>query len=438
MEAPHREVSEPQVEVPPLGLAYLAGVLEREGHEVKVVDMNLHRRLEEDLEGADLVGISCYTHNYHLAVRIMKAAKASGTPVVVGGPHVTALAEEALEDGFDYVIRGEGEPAITVLAAALEGRGNLEEVPGLVYRRGGKLGKNRMQRVKDLDSLPLPARHLLELHRYSFPGAVATSRGCANTCSICSSRLVSGMLRLRRAEGVLAEVESLVGQGIDSFFFVDPNFASDRRRTLEICRGLKSLGVGWSAELRLDHMDRELIEEMAASGCRVVRFGIESGCQRMVDTIRKGIEVQGVLETVRDLSESGITPVCGFMVGFPGETREDFAKTIGLAKEIRDMGGEATFSILTPYPGTGIYNHAEDLGIRILHRRWWEYHHLNPVLETGGFTPDGLREALFDALAEYHGISIPRAGPEQEDAPGIVKILEGVERRSFRSLAMTK
>jgi radical SAM superfamily enzyme YgiQ (UPF0313 family) len=441
VEAPHSEVSEPHTDVPPLGLAYMAAFLEEGGHEVRITDMNLGRDLvgeldfAGDLVWADLVGISCYTHNYHLACRIMEEARSKGKTTVIGGPHSCALPEEVLGDGFDFAVTGDGEYAMKALAGALEGHGSLEEVPGIVYRVGGEIKRNPMKRVKDLDTLALPARHLLDLEKYSFPGAVSSSRGCANTCIICSSRLVSGALRHRSTEGVLEEVKILKDEGIDEIFFVDPNFASHRDRTLEICRGLEDLNVRWFAELRLDHVDPEVIRAMGASGCKVIRFGIESGSKRVIKTIKKGIDITRVEDVVKDFVANGIVPVCGFMIGHPRETREEFEMSRELALAVRDLGGEATFSIFTPYPGTMPFLNARSLGMNITSSDWRRYHHLTPVIETGDFTREDLKALVFDALLEYYDIVLPGA----EDDPGppkITTICEGVKRRSFRSIAL--
>lgn len=435
VETPHSEVSEPHTDVPPLGLAYMAAFLEEGGHQVRIADMNLEMEVTGDMAWADLVGISCYTHNYHLAVKIKEEARSMEKPTVIGGPHACALPEDIMGDGFDYAVMGDGEYAIMALADALETHGSLEGVPSLVYMVGDEIKKNPMKRVKDLDALPLPARHLLDLDKYSFPGAISSSRGCSNTCIICSSRLISGTLRHRSVKSVLAEVKMLKEKGIHEIFFTDPNFASDRKRTLEICRGLAELDVRWFAELRLDHVDQEVIEEMGASGCKVIRFGIESGSERIIETIKKGIDISRVEDVVKAFVANGIVPVCGFIIGHPGETPEDFEKSKELALKVRDLGGEATFSIYTPYPGTMTYNNAEALGMKILSRDWRRYHHLAPVIETENFKANDLRKALFEVLMEYYDIELPEA-QDHQGPPEITTIYEGVKRRSFRSIAL--
>ncbi|MEE8423537.1 MAG: radical SAM protein [Thermodesulfobacteriota bacterium] len=409
---------EEKTTVPPLNLAYIAAVCETAGFKVDIMDLNHgDKGLDKKIEDAGLIGISCFTHNYHDALDILRKTKEHGKKVVIGGPHVSFCYEEALRDGFDFVVRGEGEFVILELLKRLKEGGDLN-IRGLIFKENGKIRKNGVWRVENLDALPFPARHLLKLHKYTYPGAIATSRGCVNHCIFCSSRNISGRLRLRSAESVVEEITHLKNLGIDSFLVVDPNFAYDKKRTLEICNGVEELEMEWYAELRLDHVDGEVIRKMAGSGCRVVRFGIESGSQRIVDFIKKGIELKDLLKTIETFVKNGITPVCGFMIGHPHETGKDFEKTMKLAKKIKDLGGEATFAVQTPYPGTYLFKNAERLDVKILHKEWNDYHHLNPVIETESFTIDNLRRMLSDALL------MNREG--------------GAKRKSFRNIALSR
>ncbi|MFQ5800687.1 MAG: B12-binding domain-containing radical SAM protein [Candidatus Hydrothermarchaeales archaeon] len=431
IETPHGLASEEKVDVPPLGLAYIAAVAEKEGFSIEILDLNLGEdNIESRIKRAGTVGISCYTHNYPYALELLSTAKEHGKTVVIGGPHATPLYKDALSDGFDYVVRGEGEfPTLNLL----KGSG---DVRGLAFMQGGVPRANLVFRVKDLDSLPLPARHLLDIKRYSFPGALPTTRGCAHHCIFCSSRNQSGCLRARSVASLRSELEDLLSRGIESFFGTDPNFAFDRKRTLEFCCMVKDPGMEWFTELRLDHVDGEIIKEMSRSGCRVVRFGIESGSQRVVDFIKKGISIKNLEDVIRTFRHHRIVPVCGFMIGHPTETKKDFEMTLRLAKKVIALGGESTFAIQTPYPGTYLYNNAEKLGIKILTRDWREYHHLNPVVETENFSADDLREMLFDALLEISGTKLPEANIEDGDAPKMRRLMDGIERRSFRSICM--
>ncbi len=423
IEAKQKSPSEREITIPPLGLAYIAAVAEEKGYGVEIVDANLDgANLEEQIKNAKLVGISCYTHNYHEGLRILAHAKKYGKKTVLGGPHATALPEQVIIDGFDFVVVGEGELVIPELLKGLKG--------GVIQ---GDIKKRGVRRV-DLDTLPFPARHLLDLEKYTYPGAIATSRGCAYFCKYCSARAIAGKLRLRKAKDVVDEVSHLKSLGLDSFFIIDPNFAFDKGRVLEICEGVKDFGMEWFAELRLDHVDTEVIEAMAGAGCGVGRFGIESGSQRIVDLINKGIRVGDVPRIIETFVENGITPVCGFMIGHPTETKEEFEATLNLAVKIKELGGEATFAVQTPYPGSYLYRKADDIGIKILTHKWREYHHLNPVIETENFSNDDLRRMLFDSIAKIMDINILDL-ELSEEGPKIIKVCDGIERKSFRSIA---
>lgn len=406
---------EEKTDVPPLGLAYIAAVAEEEGFSVEIIDLNVKDEDPGDkIDDAGMVGVSFYTQNYHRAISVLEDAKARGKSVIAGGPHATPLYKDLLADGFDIAVRGEGEYPVCEL---LRRDGNPKGIRGLAYLENGRAVANGVWRVEDLDLLPLPARHLLDLEKYSFPGAIATSRGCDHSCIFCSSRNQSGTLRLRSAGSVVEEIHALREMGMRSFLVVDPNFAHSKGRVLEICDGIRDAGMEWYAELRLDHLDDELIKAMATAGCRVVRFGIESGSQRVVDAIRKGISLSMVERMVKALVDNGITPVCGFMVGHPNESKTDFEATLRLAERIRELGGEATFAVQTPYPGTYLYRNAAKLGIDILHHNWSSYQHLNPVISTREFSAEDLKELLRAAL---RGIG------------------EEKKRRSFRSIAKKK
>jgi radical SAM superfamily enzyme YgiQ (UPF0313 family) len=434
VEAEQKSPSEAKITTPPLGLAYIAAVSEERGYSVEIVDLNVDRaNLEEKIKEAGLVGISCYTHNYHDALNVLEMAKGHGRKVVIGGPHASFEYKEALRDGFDFAVRGEGEFVVPELLGSLKGDGKLE-IKGLVFEKNGEIRTKGVWRVEDLDALPLPARHLLDLERYTYPGAIATSRGCVYSCRYCSSRAISGHLRLRKAERVIEEIAHIKALGLDSFFVIDPNFAFDKERVIEICKGVEDLEMEWYAELRLDHVDIKVIKAMARAGCKVGRFGIESGCQRIVDLIRKDIRVKDVLRVVEAFVENSITPVCGFMIGHPTETEEEFEATLRLALKIKELGGEATFAVQTPYPGTYIRKNAEKLGIEILDKEWREYHHLNPVIETGNFSNDDLRRMLFDSIMKVMDIRLPEVEVTDE-RPEILNIGEGICRRSFRSIA---
>lgn len=438
VEVPHSSASEKRVAMPPLGLAYIAAMLEQRGHRVEILDLNLGKaKLEQRIAEAELVGVSSYTQNYPYALAVLEAAKEQGKLVAIGGIHATFRYEEVLRHGFNFAVRGEGELAFAELVSRLEKGKDVRSVKGIAYLSEGKAKSNGVWRVRDLDALPLPARHLLNLKAYALPGAIATSRGCAYSCVYCSSRAMSGKLRMRTPESVAREVEHLRSLGLSSFFVIDPNFAYDRKRALRICSLVSRLGMRWYAELRLDHVDEKLIEAMASAGCEVVRFGIESGSQEVVDAIKKEIALERLLDVVRKFVREGITPVCGFMIGHPWDTRESVEATIRLAEEVCSLGGEATFAVQTPYPDTYLFRHASELGLKLRSCNWWEYHHLNPVIETSHFSQDELRTLLFDALARLYKVEVPNVAPPGE-APAMLRVLPGVERRSFRSIALEK
>lgn len=442
IEAGEGEAKE-KADVIPLNLLYPASFCsDFQEAEIEVADLRLGKdlkKIDEKIERADLIGISCYTHNYKVALKILEKAKRvdKSKIVIAGGAHVTPLYREALSHGFDAVVRGEGELALYgIIKAILNGEDfRKKEIPGIAFKKNNKVFVNPVKRIYDLDSLPFPARDKVDIKSYYFPGAIATGRGCAYLCTFCSGRNQSGFLRLRRVESLLKELEEIKGMGIKSFFVIDPNFAFDKERVIEFCREVKKLGMHFYAELRLDQVDESIIKALAEADCRVVRFGIESGSQDMVDIIKKGINLSELLYKVKLLVKHGIKPICGFMLGLPNETREHHEKTLMVARKIVESGGEVNFAVLTPYPGTYIYRNAEKLGIKIKTRNWEEYHYLNPVIETENFKTHELRKMLFDATLHAYGIEINEDINLSEEKPEIFEFEKPIERKSLRKLA---
>lgn len=435
-----------KADVIPLNLLYPASFCDRflneSGIDIEVCDLRLKNELksiDRKIEKAKIIGISCYTHNYNIALKILRKAKSIDREkvVIAGGPHVTSLYREALEHGFDAVIRGEGEHAFYgIIKAFSKGKDfRRKNIPGIAFKKNSKIFVNPVKRINDLDKLPFPARKKIDIKSYYFPGAIATSRGCIYLCKFCAGRNQSGFLRLRSVESLLNELEEIKMLGINSFFVIDPNFAFDKKRVIKFCRRAKKLGMHFYAELRLDQVDEEIIKALSDADCRVVRFGIESGSQDMVEIIRKGINLEELLYKVKLLVKHGIKPICGFMIGLPKETEMHYKKTLEIAREIVEIGGEVNFAILTPYPGTYIYRNAEKLGIKIKTKNWQEYHYLNPVIETENFKREELRRMLFNAMLYAYGIRLDENISFNEEKPEIIELRKNFERKSLRKLA---
>ncbi|NTW99611.1 MAG: B12-binding domain-containing radical SAM protein, partial [Geobacteraceae bacterium] len=239
--------------LPPIGLLYVAASLEQAGHDVVVKDLAAEgERLDDaDIRRADLVGISADTTRAGKALAIARRAAAIGRPVVMGGPHPQFMAEDIFASGcVDYIVKGEGEIVFRNLLAALQNRDTVEAVKGLIIKDGRHLIETPAADPIDVEALPFPARHLVDLHRYRASMAdrpitpVVTSRGCPGACHFCSSSSFFGRgWRFRSAESVLAEIDEVYNRyGFRAVCFMDDNFTLAPPRVEQIADGIIERG----------------------------------------------------------------------------------------------------------------------------------------------------------------------------------------------------
>ena len=370
---------------PPLGLAYLAAFLERDDHDVNIIDLGLDPNvlLDEGIPqiveyNPDLIGITAMTSNYESALETSKLLKAAlPMPIVIGGPHATLFPERVLREScFDYLVYGEGEDTLCELAQALDSNPiepsteNLDQIQGLCYKEAGSIIKNPPRPLaRDLDGFPFPARHLFDLERYPLytPDgqrmiSLLSSRGCPYNCSYCFKGIMGRTYRQRSVDSILAEIHEIVDRyGIKNLYFVDDLFAADKRRLIEFTQRVieEELDIRWQCLARVDRIDQESLQQMQRAGCREIHYGIESGNQEMIDKIGKQITLSQVRQAVTWTRQAGIMVKGYFMLGLPGDTEETMEQTISFAEEL-DLD-EAMFSLTTPFPGTRLW---EDLCAR--------------------------------------------------------------------------
>jgi radical SAM superfamily enzyme YgiQ (UPF0313 family) len=397
---------------PPLGLCYIAAILEKNGFSVAIEDMHIDQKNTKDVidlvkkHKPKIVGISSSTPTYPNAKEIARyIRRSSNIPIIIGGIHATMMPRECLEDGFDAVVRGEGESTMLELAEFLiRKRGNLENILGISYRKREK-SKHTPARpfIKDLDDLPFPARHLIDLKKYHQEGAIISSRGCPAKCIFCSCGAFSGRrYRFRSPENVVKEVEEMIDKfGVKQFEFHDDTMTVFQDRMKKICRLLKPLGVEWGCQSRINAMDYKLAKIMCDAGCRAIQFGVESGNQKILDSIKKGITLEVVEKAVSAAKGAGIPNItCSFMIGHPEDTKKTVRDTIRFAKRLRKMGVITPISVLTPYPGTDIFEKRRKYGIKILSTNWDEYTFSRIVIETKNLKENDLRDLYIEGLTE--------------------------------------
>ncbi|MDY6965717.1 MAG: radical SAM protein [Halobacteriota archaeon] len=377
---------EKKVMAPSLGLGYLASALEQADFKVKIVDMFAELMGVYELAGfiemkrPYIVGITSNLRTCNNAILMAKTIKEidPDIKIIMGGPHASFFPENLLNSGFvDVVCMFEGEITICELMRHyLEGAPSLESIKGIAYKRDDVPVVNpRREFIKDLDSIPFPARHLFSLDRYWGKGSLITARGCPFSCIFCSARAMNGgTCRLRSPDNVLEEMEEMHRRyKIEEFAIVDDTFTVSNDHAFGICDLLlERLDVTWSCDSRVDAVTEELIKRMYNSGCRTIHFGIESGNNNVLKKIRKNIDKNVAKKAVKLANRTGLQVICDFIIGHPFDTRETVADTLNFARELKSIeknGGPEViihFSILAVAPGSYIYEHADELGVNVI------------------------------------------------------------------------
>jgi len=380
---------------PPLGVMYLSAVLKAAGHEVSVTDQchpeYSDERFVRSLAAGppDLVGISVLSNmDYPAAVDLTRRIKRElpAVRIVMGGVFATINADKiiASEKSIDVVGRGEGEGIILDLA---EGTRKLQDIPGLCFRdaAGAVVTTEDREGIPDLDSLPFPDRDCLDIHYVAslpldVPAVIwdrpyttlLSSRGCPFHCSYCNCPTFSrGKYRARSAGNVLKELESIGRQGYGAFCFVDDNFLLNPKRAVEICDGLTAgaHSFRWACEGRVNGDREGLFRKLSGAGCDMIMFGVESGSQRVLDSMNKGTRLHEIKSAVKKARGAGIGVVHGFfIVGSPGETVGDLKQTFRFANSIGV--NSFAFNSLTAFRGTPLWSDEVARGLIDEKRDW--------------------------------------------------------------------
>jgi anaerobic magnesium-protoporphyrin IX monomethyl ester cyclase len=395
---------------PPLGILYLAAVLEEAGFSVVFYDLALEpEKIERILDRAresevPFLAISANTPAYNNAVDVSRKVKRTNQKsiIVLGGPHVSFKAEETLQNpSVDIVARFEGEETIVELAQFfLHNKGNLESIRGISYRLGSSIHSTPDRPlIEDLDSLPFPARHLALPNSYEHLGVLITGRGCSYRCIFCAAGNLWGhRYRVRSPENVRDEiVYSKEHHEIQAFHFVDDTFTIYPERSKAICRYLRELDVTWSCQARVNTITPAMLEEFAEAGCYRIQYGVESGSDEILCSIHKGITVSQIREAVTKTLEKGINVRCSLLIGHPQDTTETAEQTIELGRELTQLGAECAYALSTPLPGTDLWNRAEELGVRILTHDYDQYDFVSAVMETSHLNQRQLKSLLLEA-----------------------------------------
>jgi len=400
---------------PPLGIAYMAAVLEENNIDVEIIDAAALEMRWETLEteikriSPDLVAITALTPTIAKALQTAELAKKTcpQTTVVLGGYHPTFNYQEMLaKDYVDIVVMGEGEITLLDLVETLDEGGDLKNVQGIAYE-GGVTPPRPL--ISDLEELPFPARHLLPMEHYKIlnmklhTATMISGRGCPMQCSFCASAALHGnRLRMRSPGNVVDEMEHLVNDhNAGMIAFMDDTFTLKPSQVEAICEEIKKrdMDVYWGCTARVDTLSGPLLHKMSDSGCITMFLGVESADQQQLDRVNKQITIDKIRSAFKLARENDIRTIASVVLGMPGDTRSSIERTIKFAREINPS--YAVFSLATPYPGTKFYQEAVQNNI-IRVKDWSKYTLLSPVLDTVDCSLDELKKLQKKAFRQFY------------------------------------
>lgn len=367
----------------PLGLLAIGTVIKQLGYEVKLIDYlvedNPEKILKEELDDHVLcVGLSVMTPQIANALEISQAVKDynKNIPVVWGGIHSTLFPSQTIKHSLvDFAIKGEGEISFPKLLKFFNQEGNLEEVAGLIYKKDNNILQNSEKELIDLNDLPMIDYSLLSPKTMKFNAVILnTSRGCPFRCTFCVNiALHNRQWRYQEADKVIEEVDYLINTlGYKKLKFQEDNFFVNKQRVVDIVEGIKvrKLKFSWLANCRVDffredYINDEFLEKLKESGCYKLMFGAESGSQRVLDFLKKGIKVEQIINAAEMCQKHGIISNFSFMCALPTETKQERIQTLKLVDRLIHIGNLVEIispQPYRPYPGDVLAAQCEEMG----------------------------------------------------------------------------
>ncbi len=403
----------------PLGLLSIASFAEFNGYDTTVIDMTIRQNSISKImdwiekEKPLLVGICAHTENIDLVLKSAKYIKTKfpNVKIAVGGPHASLEPKYCLNSRYvDFVVIKEGESTFVELLEAISSdQRNIkyDDIGGIMYRVDKTLIKSKVRPpISDLDLMPLIKREYLGFGVYNKRIInMYTSRGCPAKCIYCAATALSGAsYRTRDIDNVYLEIvliNSSVKNEQYEMYMIDDTFTAMASRVERFTELIKKYNYQfiWRCESRIDVMTQEILKRMAETGCINIQYGIESGSQKVLDGIRKNIDLVKAREIIDMTYRSGITICTSFMIGHYCDTNETMQETIDMIRELYekyDRSIEIFLSYNTPFPGTWQYTHREEIGLRIGVTENWQFTLTDPVVETDNFTLEDQRRIYYE------------------------------------------
>lgn len=381
----------------PLGILYLAAVLRKNNYNVRITNLAGHTAdsWKQEIKEADVYAIQLYTptaiHGINIANFIRN--KFSKKIIIGGGAHPSAVPEHKDLMVFDHLVVGEGEDAIVMIMDSLKNKKPLKRIIQ------GKL-------IEDLDSLPFPARDLVDMNMFHRKVSgercfgIIGSRGCCFKCAFCDHALFGSRIRWRSVDNIIKEIYQIINDyNVYNFEFFDDVFTINKKRIKDFCNKVEKLNIKYRCNGRTDVLDPKIYQLLKRSGCDLICYGIESGSQQILDKMQKQTTVEVNEKAIKIAQESGLLVAGYFLLGFPGETKETIQETIDFIN--RTNIDQAQFYTFIPLPGCEVWKNPDKFGARIISRDFSDYFLVTgsdgrggKVIETDTLTADELFQEM--------------------------------------------
>lgn len=408
---------------PPLGIFYVATILQHEGIDVSILDQaakgltmkNTLRWIKR--EDPDILGFSVLSCSSQTAPIIAEMAKRENPTlrVVFGNMHATFNAERILEKypQVDVVVRGEGEYTTLELTRCFEEKEKLENVKGINFRKNGRIRATPMRSpIKDVDLIPFPDRDLSDVEYHAMAAGInaapkryasfVSSRGCVYRCRFCGvRRFANNIWRPRSVENTLDEIQLLVSKGYEQIYFVDDNFMINKKRVMEICQQIRKekMDIDFICLGRVDNCSYEMLRELVNAGCRIIHFGLESANQRILDYYNKQITPRQSKQAVKTAKRAGVDVVIGsLIVGSPDETRQEIYNTLKFTHQL-DLD-IPEINLLSAFPGTDIWDELRLKGL-LDEGQFWETGVSVSEISPDAVPPEEIKRMIHESLRHF-------------------------------------